>query len=97
MNFLTLQIPLGLIQCLNSIENVTELGNCINTEMQPDYADPESEIGSKYVAGTKPGDLNPGRGIQQNSGTTECYKKNFTTLKAYINLFRGQVQCFELS
>jgi hypothetical protein len=45
-----LQIPLDLIQCLNSIENVTELGNCIDTDMQPDYADPESEIGSKYTA-----------------------------------------------
>jgi hypothetical protein len=48
-----LQIPLDLIQCLNSIENVTELGNCINTEMQPGYVDPVSEIGSKYVPGTK--------------------------------------------
>jgi hypothetical protein len=28
---------------------------------------------------------------------TECFKKNFTTLKAYINLSRGHVQCFELS
>jgi hypothetical protein len=26
-----------------------------------------------------------------------CFKKSFTTLKAYINLFRGHVQCFELS
>jgi hypothetical protein len=26
-----------------------------------------------------------------------CFKKSFTTLKAYINLFRGLVQCFELS
>jgi hypothetical protein len=25
------------------------------------------------------------------------FKKSFTTLKAYINLFRGYVQCFELS
>jgi hypothetical protein len=28
---------------------------------------------------------------------TDCFKKSFTTLKAYINLFRGNVQCFELS
>jgi hypothetical protein len=28
---------------------------------------------------------------------TGCFKKSFTTLKAYINLFRGHVQCFELS
>jgi hypothetical protein len=27
----------------------------------------------------------------------ECFKKSFTTLKAYINLFRGHEQCFELS
>jgi hypothetical protein len=26
-----------------------------------------------------------------------CIKKSFTTLKAYVNLFRGHVQCFELS
>jgi hypothetical protein len=25
------------------------------------------------------------------------FQKRFTTLKAYINLFRGHVQCFELS
>jgi hypothetical protein len=49
-----LQIPIDLIQCLNNIENVTELGNCINTETEPSYADPASEIGSKYVTGTKP-------------------------------------------
>jgi hypothetical protein len=24
---------------------------------------------------------------------TECYKKSFTTLKAYIHLFRGHAQC----
>jgi hypothetical protein len=28
---------------------------------------------------------------------TECFKNSFTTLKAYINLFRGYVECFELS
>jgi hypothetical protein len=28
---------------------------------------------------------------------TGCFKKGFTTLKAYINLFRGHVRCFELS
>jgi hypothetical protein len=28
---------------------------------------------------------------------TMCFKKIFTTLKAYINLFRGHVQCFQLS
>jgi hypothetical protein len=26
-----------------------------------------------------------------------CFKKIFTTLKAYIDLLRGHVQCFELS
>jgi hypothetical protein len=29
--------------------------------------------------------------------TNGCFKKRFTTLKAYINLLRGQVQYFELS
>jgi hypothetical protein len=28
---------------------------------------------------------------------TRCFKKSFATLKAYINLFRGHVQSFELS
>jgi hypothetical protein len=28
---------------------------------------------------------------------TECFKKSFTTLKAYIHLLRGHVLCFELS
>jgi hypothetical protein len=28
---------------------------------------------------------------------TVCFKKSFTNLKAYINLFRGYAQCFELS
>jgi hypothetical protein len=27
----------------------------------------------------------------------QCFKKSFTTLKAYVNLFRGHLQCFELS
>jgi hypothetical protein len=26
-----------------------------------------------------------------------CFKKSFTTLKAYINYSRGHAQCFELS
>jgi hypothetical protein len=30
-------------------------------------------------------------------GKTGCFRKSFTTLKAYINLFRGHVQCFERS
>jgi hypothetical protein len=30
-------------------------------------------------------------------GITECFKKRFRTLKAYINVFRGHVQCFEMS
>ena len=28
---------------------------------------------------------------------TGCFKKNFTTLKAYRNLYRGHTQRFELS
>jgi hypothetical protein len=28
---------------------------------------------------------------------TGCFKKSFTTLKAFINLFGGNTQCFELS
>jgi hypothetical protein len=28
---------------------------------------------------------------------TECFKKSFTTLKAYRNLYRGHTQRFELS
>jgi hypothetical protein len=28
---------------------------------------------------------------------TGCFKKSFTTLTAYISIFSGQVQCFELS
>jgi hypothetical protein len=31
------------------------------------------------------------------TGNAECFRKSFTTLKACINLFRGHVQCFELS
>jgi hypothetical protein len=30
-------------------------------------------------------------------GNTGCFKKSFTTLKAYTNLFRRHVQRFELS
>jgi hypothetical protein len=26
-----------------------------------------------------------------------CFKKSFTTFKAYTNFFKGYVQCFELS
>jgi hypothetical protein len=29
--------------------------------------------------------------------STGCFKKNFTTLKADTNLFRGHLQCFGLS
>jgi hypothetical protein len=32
-----------------------------------------------------------------NMLNTGRFKKSFTTLKAYIHLFRGHVQCFELS
>jgi hypothetical protein len=37
------------------------------------------------------------RGKPIRSNNTGCFKKSFKTLKAYINLFRGHVQCFELS
>jgi hypothetical protein len=30
-------------------------------------------------------------------GYIGCFKKSFTTLKEYVNLFRGHVQCFEMS
>jgi hypothetical protein len=32
-----------------------------------------------------------------STGNAGCFKKSFTTLRAYINLFRGHVQCFQLS
>jgi hypothetical protein len=32
-----------------------------------------------------------------STGIARCFKKSFTSLKAYANLFRGLVQCFELS
>jgi ribosomal protein L31 len=32
-----------------------------------------------------------------STGNAKCFKKRFTTLKAYTYLFRGHVQCFELS
>jgi hypothetical protein len=32
-----------------------------------------------------------------STGNAGCLKKSFTTLNAYINLFRGHVQSFELS
>jgi hypothetical protein len=28
---------------------------------------------------------------------TVCFKNSFTTLRVYAHLFRGYVQCFELS
>jgi hypothetical protein len=28
---------------------------------------------------------------------TGCFKKSFVTLEAYVNVFRIEVQCFELS
>jgi hypothetical protein len=31
------------------------------------------------------------------AANTGCFKKSFTTLKAYINLYRGHTQRFELS
>jgi hypothetical protein len=34
---------------------------------------------------------------KKNRHYTGCYKKSFTTLKAYINLFRGHAQFIELS
>jgi hypothetical protein len=51
-----LQVPLDLIQCLNSIENVTDLDKCISIETVPDYENPEYEIGSKYATDIKPTD-----------------------------------------
>jgi hypothetical protein len=36
-------------------------------------------------------------GLQQRNAYAGCFKKSFTTLKAYIHLFRGYIQCFELS
>jgi hypothetical protein len=32
-----------------------------------------------------------------STGNAGCFKMRFTTLRAYINIFRGHVQCFELS
>jgi hypothetical protein len=31
-----------------------------------------------------------------STGNSGCFKYSFTSLKAYINLFGGHVQCFEL-
>jgi hypothetical protein len=31
-----------------------------------------------------------------STGNTGCFRKSFRDLKAYVNLFRGRVQCFEL-
>jgi hypothetical protein len=35
--------------------------------------------------------------LRQKTGSlhTGCFKKSFTTLKAYINVFRRHIQCFE--
>jgi hypothetical protein len=30
-----------------------------------------------------------------STNNAECFKNSFTTLKAYIHLFRGHTQCFE--
>jgi hypothetical protein len=30
---------------------------------------------------------------RRDNDSTGCFKKSFTTLKAYINLYRGHVQC----
>ena len=35
--------------------------------------------------------------VLKNEYYTECFKKSFTTLKAYRNLYRGHTQRFELS
>jgi hypothetical protein len=35
--------------------------------------------------------------VAQNHDNTGCFKKSITTLKAYINLYRGHTQRFELS
>jgi hypothetical protein len=34
---------------------------------------------------------------EANNIYTGCLERSFTTLKAYINVFRAYVQCFELS
>jgi hypothetical protein len=31
------------------------------------------------------------------TGNAVCFKKSFTILKTYLNLFSGHAQCFELS
>jgi hypothetical protein len=31
-----------------------------------------------------------------STGNTGCFKNNFITLKVYVNLFRGHVQCSEV-
>jgi hypothetical protein len=51
------------------------------------------------VPGTQPGQTTP---LPDSVCTipdlyTGCFKKSFTTLKAYINVVRGYVQCFERS
>jgi hypothetical protein len=35
--------------------------------------------------------------LKKHSGDAGCFKKSFTTLKACINVFKGHVQCSELS
>jgi hypothetical protein len=32
-----------------------------------------------------------------STGNAGCFKNSFSPLEAYINLFRGHVQCFELA
>lgn len=44
----SLQIPIDIIQCLNSIENIAELPNCINTDALPDDDGSGSEIGNRF-------------------------------------------------
>ncbi|XP_021924789.1 platelet-derived growth factor subunit B-like isoform X2 [Zootermopsis nevadensis] len=52
--YLTLQrqsakkIPLDLIQCLNSVENVTDLDKCISKDTVPDDDNPESGVGNRF-------------------------------------------------
>jgi hypothetical protein len=59
---LTLQIPLDLIQCLNSIEMVSDLDKCVSTETLLDE-NPVFAVGSKYVTDTYPKDLTSGNRI----------------------------------
>jgi len=47
----SLKIPIDLIHCLNSIENVTEIQKCINTDTVSSYDDAESKIGNRFGGG----------------------------------------------